>query len=76
MNAARRKRLDEAAEHIHLAASIIEEVRDQEQEAFDNQPEGIQSSDKGQAMQEKIDGLQEAYDATDTILSNIETAKE
>lgn len=76
MNNERRKELDEAAEHIHLAASILEQVRDAEQEAFDNMPESIQNGEKGNAMSEKIDEITEAFDACDGILANIETAKE
>lgn len=76
MNNDRRKELDQAAEHIHLAASILETVRDAEQEAFDNLAENFQSGEKGQAMEAKIDELTEACDACDGILRSIETAKE
>lgn len=75
MNNDRRKELDEAAEHIHLAASILESVRDAEQEALDNMAENFQNGEKGEAMSAKIDELTEAYDACDGILANIQSAK-
>jgi hypothetical protein len=76
MNATRRKELDRAFGFIEEAASILENVRDEEQEAFDNLSENFQNGEKGTAMSEKIDQLQEAYDACDDIKANIEEAKE
>jgi hypothetical protein len=76
MNNERRKELDKAFGLIEEAASIIENVRDEEQEAFDNLSENFQNGDKGTAMSEKICELTEAYDACDNIKASIETAKE
>lgn len=50
MNAARRKRLQEALD-------IIIEVKEEEQEAFDNLPESFQEGERGELMQEAIDTL-------------------
>lgn len=47
MNKQRRKRLEEASKLIAQAQGIIEEVKDEEQEAHDNLPESIQYGEKG-----------------------------
>lgn len=61
MNKIRRKQLQEASELIAKAQGIIENVKDEEQEAHDNLPESIQYGEKGQQMEEYIDMLDEAY---------------
>lgn len=43
MNADRRKQLGEALSKLNDARIIIEQVRDEEQEAFDNLPESLQN---------------------------------
>ena len=48
MNKQRRKRIQEALEIIEEAKAILEEVQEEEQEAFDNMPEGLQSSERGE----------------------------
>lgn len=59
MNNQRRKELRKAMELLSEARGIIESVRDEEQEAFDNLPEGIQYSDRGEAMEEKISTMED-----------------
>jgi hypothetical protein len=53
---------------------VLEEVRDEEQDAYDNMPEGLQYSERGDMMQEAIDSLDEAVDAVDEVISNLESA--
>ena len=68
MNKARRKELERACQLLNDAKDIIEEVRDEEQECFDNMPEGIQYSERGDQMQENIDTLDSvSSDLDDTI---------
>jgi hypothetical protein len=43
----------------------LEQVRDEEQEAYNNLPEGIQYSERGETMQENADEL-------DSILTDLE----
>lgn len=47
MNKQRRIRVKDALELIDRARGILEEVRDEEQESFDNLPEGLQEGEKG-----------------------------
>ena len=67
MNKDRRKAIDEAIRQIELARaaldeakSMIEDIRDEEQEFYDNMPESFQDGDKGQNAQTAIDALEEA----------------
>lgn len=48
MNKQRRKKLAEASSLIAQAQSIIEEVKDEEEEARYNLPESLQDSEKGE----------------------------
>lgn len=53
-------------------SGILEEVREDEQESYDNLPEGLQNSERGEQMRENmellgefIDNLEEADSLTD-----------
>jgi hypothetical protein len=50
----------------------VEEVRDAEQEYYDNMPEGLQAGDKGETAQAAIDALEAAYTAIGEIIASIE----
>lgn len=59
----------------------IEQVRDEEQDYYDNMPEGLQGSDRGYAAEEAVGQLDEAASMLDdldipTLTSNLETASE
>ena len=57
---------------MEKAQGIIEEVKDEEQEAHDNLPESFQYGEKGEQMEECIEQLEEAYDQCDEIMQIIE----
>lgn len=61
MNKERRKRLAEAFEKIGEVKEILESVKDEEQEAYDNLPENFQNGERGEEMQNYIDMIDEAY---------------
>ena len=61
MNKARRKRLGEALDKIDEVKDILGEVRDEEQDAYDNLPESFQNSERGEEMQNYIEMIDEAY---------------
>ena len=71
MNKQRRKELEKALELIAEARGIIENCRDDEQDAFDNLPESIQESERGETMEGFIDILDEAIDNLDDIETEI-----
>ncbi len=72
MNKARREELLEVAELLEDALQRLEEIRDDEQDAFDALPEGLQASARGESMQDAIDALDDFGDAISSIQSRIE----
>jgi hypothetical protein len=74
MNKARRNKLNTLISTLESAASDIEALRDEEQEAFDNMPEGLQQSDRGQRMLEIICSLDEAFDSAENAKDAIDEA--
>lgn len=75
MNTERRKRLTDAIAYINRAVQIIEDVRDDEQDSFDNLPESLQSGDRGMLMEECIQGMDEVLEELDSCISDIEDVK-
>ena len=69
MNQQRRTKLKKARGLVSEAKEIVESVRDEEQEAYDNLPESIMDSERGERMEEAIDLL-------DSAVSNLESAEE
>jgi NifU-like protein involved in Fe-S cluster formation len=76
MNEERRKSLTRALDLIEDARNIVDEIKGEEEEAFENLPESMQSGDKGEKAQAAIEALSEAYDALDNAIEHISTAKE
>lgn len=69
MNKERRKQIDivlatlgKVFDQLEDVRSLISEVIDGEQEAYDCLPQSFQDGERGQAMQEAIDNLQYALD--------------
>ena len=54
----------------------IEDIRDQEQDAFDNLPESLQESERGDAMSEAIDNLESAMESVEEARDSLEAATE
>lgn len=67
MNKERREKLQEAMTLVGEAKAIIEEVHEQEEEAFESLPENLQYSDRGEVMQEAINALDDAIAACEEI---------
>lgn len=67
MNAKRRNSIDSVINELiekfeEIKAEAIDqlsEIRDEEQEAYDNLPEALQDSERGENMQNCIDALEE-----------------
>lgn len=74
MNAARRKTLNDAVATLITVRELIESVRDEEQEAFDNLPESMQQGEKGEKMESAISGLEDADTAIEEAMGAIESA--
>jgi hypothetical protein len=71
MNKQRRERLDEAHSKLLEAYEIIEDVKNEEEEAFDNMPENLQGSERGEQMEEYIGTMEDALDSLDDVLGNL-----
>ena len=69
MNKARRHLINLVHDQIVDSIGVLETVRDEEQDAFNNMPEGIQNGDRGATSQNAIDELESA-------ISNLETARD
>lgn len=74
MNKARRKKIQELKDKLLDLLTEIEEIKDEEQEAFDNLPEPLQDGDKGTKMSEAIDNLDSAYSSLEEVAEYLEEA--
>ena len=72
MNKARRRRLGAAFDLHDQAMEIVEEVKNDEQEAHDNLPDQIRYGDRGEEMEAYIEMLDETYGYLDDAKSVIE----
>ena len=75
MNQDRRKQIDEAAGMLQDALALIEQIRDEEQESFDNMPESLQQSDRGNASEAAAEELEDAAGNLQYVIDGIENAK-
>lgn len=71
MNKTRRKELERAADLLTEAQEIIEAMRGEEQEAYDNLPESLQEAERGEQMIEYIDAMDEAMSSIDDLRDSI-----
>ncbi len=74
MNAMRRKalwdtraRLEDINEGLIKVKAELYQIREEEQDAYDNLPESLQESSRGEVMQEAIDKIEEIIDGLDEI---------
>lgn len=73
MNKERRESLLDVTATLSEAMDRLGEIRDEEQEAFDNMPEGLQCSARGDSMQNAIDTMDDWCDQIDGLINKIET---
>lgn len=76
MNKTRRKQLEEISDKANELRFELENIKDDEQEYFDNIPESLQGGDKGTLAEEAISNLEEAITALESAIDYIDTAKE
>lgn len=71
MNKQRRKEIERALLLLGEAKEILESVREDENDAYDNLPESIQYSERGEAMCDCVDmldsGLSDLDDFADAL---------
>jgi archaellum component FlaC len=61
MNNIRRNKLSALATKLEEIAEEINNIKCEEEEAYDNLPDGIKDSDKGQEMNSNVNRLEEVY---------------
>ena len=66
MNKQRRKEIAKAIGLIEQAREILDAVKEEEQEAFDNLPENLQNSERGETMEAHISTIEDFLDELDT----------
>lgn len=71
MNKQRRKRLQAICEQLENLFLDLEQIQEEEQEAYDNLPESIQDSERGEQMYEYADNLGDYANDMQDILDNI-----
>ena len=59
MNAQRRKALEKVSGMISDARCLLEEIQQEEQDAFDGMPENLQCSERGEKIEENASLLEE-----------------
>lgn len=70
MNAARRKRINDAIVALEMAQNVLSEVLEEEQGDFDNLTESEQQSQHGEIINENISHLEEAIDNIEHALED------
>lgn len=76
MNDQRRKELRKAFDLFIQAKEIVEGVKQDEQQAFDNLPEQFQENENGQKMQTALEKMESVTDACEEIESDLNEAME
>ena len=71
MNATRRKFLANILDRLSSIKAEIDELKDLEQEAFDNLPEGIQGSERGEKIQSNVEIMDDAVNSIDDLEEQI-----
>ena len=71
LNKQRRKIISECATQIEEIKSTLEDVKSDEEFAFDSMPENLQGCERGEEMEEAIDCLEEIIDSLDSVVDQL-----
>lgn len=74
MNKIRRKAINDILEAIGPLRVALEELRDEEQEYYNNMPESFQNGDKGDVTERAISSLDDSINALETAASELSEA--
>ena len=72
MNKVRRKEIEKVIALLDEARTRLEEINEEEQEAFDNMPEGIQMSERGEKMENCIYYMEDVIGALEDASENLQ----
>lgn len=76
MNNNRRQRIKEVCEQLSATRDTLEEISNEEREAYDNMPEGLQEGERGQAVDDAARGLENAFNDLDSMITDLEELTE
>ncbi len=76
MNKQDRKELQKAIDLIEEAKTIIETIKDAEQEKYDTLSEGLQQTVNGQKFEENVGSLDDAFNSLEEAVDNLNTVIE
>ena len=74
MNNARRTKIEKLNNRLSEIMNLINELANEEQEAFDNLPKAFQKGERGEAMEETIYYLASAASSVDKAMDYLHTA--
>lgn len=74
MNEQRRKEIAKIQDQLAACRCDLENLRDEEQEYFDNMPENMQSGDKGQQAESAITELDDAVNSIESAENSLDAA--
>ena len=75
MNKSRRKELDKAIDLLYDALMIVENVRSEEQDSFDNLPDSLQTSETGETLEDNANRLDDVYSFVEDQMNELEDIK-
>jgi len=73
MNKTRRAELEKGRQQLKIALDIIESVKNDEEESFDNLSEGLQQTMRGEIMEENISTLEDIIETISETIKDIST---
>jgi hypothetical protein len=74
MNNVRRKALTTINERIAEFRGVLEELKDAEQEYYDNMPESFQAGEKGQKAETAVDAIDSAIQSIEEAAGYLDEA--
>lgn len=72
MNQSRRNQTWKIQEELRDISEKIEQLREEESEAYENMPESLQESERGEKSMRAVDILDEAKGQMDDVLSTLD----
>lgn len=75
MNNARRKRICKIADALNGLKSQIDELHEEEQEAFENIPESLHGTERYEIAENAVDMLESASSGLEDVISFLEDAE-
>lgn len=73
MNNERRKKIKILCTELNLCLNLLDDIKNEEQDSFDNMAENLQYSMRGDTIQENIDTLEDLYDRIEETISELES---